>query len=145
MTLIKWNTMQRPTLFNEIDNWFNSFSNDIPVLFNNRSIWRPHFEVLNTDKAYSIRVDLPGMVKSDVNIEIVDNTLTISGERKNTDNDSDNSNYSEVSYGTFSRTFNIPEDGQEAKIRASMKNGVLSLQIPRVKPIKPEVKKISIK
>ena len=145
MTLIRLNTIQRPTLLNEIDNWFNSFASDMPALFNDKQVWRPHFEVLNTSKAYSIRADLPGMVKKDVNIEIVDNALTISGDRKNNNKESNRSNYSEISYGKFSRTFQLPDDAMESKIHASMKDGVLSLQIPRVKPIAPEIKKIDIK
>ena len=157
MTLIKWNTktpslfneidsfLTRPTLFNEIDRFFNSVSTQFPIRYEQSSSWVPQFEVLNTEKAYSIRADLPGMIKKDINIEVVDNTLTISGERINDNKDSDYSNYSEMSYGKFTRSFNLPEDIQEDKIKASMKDGVLALQIPRIKPVKPKVKKISIK
>ena len=92
MTLIKWNPV-RPTLFNEIDNWFNSVSSDFPTFFNEKSEWKPRFEVLNSEDAYRLRADLPGMVKKDVDIEITDDVLTIKGERKN---DSINQNdYSE--------------------------------------------------
>ena len=85
------------------------------------------------------------MIKNDVNIEVVNNTLKISGERINDRDESDDYNYSELSYGKFSRTFNLPEDVKENEIKASMKAGVLALEIPRVKPIQPEVKKIKIK
>ena len=79
MTLIKWNTktpslfneidsfLTRPTLFNEIDRFFNSVSTQFPTKYEQSSSWVPQFEVLNTEKAYSIRADLPGMIKKDIN------------------------------------------------------------------------------
>ena len=144
MTLIKWNAA-RPSIFSEFDNLFDSFISDFPTLYDRGSSWTPKFEVLNTDNSYRIRADLPGMIKNDVNIEVVNNTLKISGERINDRDESDDYNYSELSYGKFSRTFNLPEDVKENEIKASMKAGVLALEIPRVKPIQPEVKKIKIK
>tara|TARA_Y100000590_G_C15731579_1_gene1017227 strand:+ start:2432 stop:2869 length:438 start_codon:yes stop_codon:yes gene_type:complete len=145
MRLITWRPISRTnTIFNEIDNWFNSVSSNLPYGFNENSIWEPKFEVLNIDNAYRIRAEIPGMVKKDVNIEVVDNQLTISGERKIDHKDLDN-NYSEFSYGKFSRSFNLPDDVLENKIKASMKDGVLALEIPRMEQLKSEVKKIQIK
>ena len=69
MTLIKWNTVKRPSIFNEIDSWFNNFSYDVPSFREGTSSWKPRFEVLNIDNAYRLRADLPGMVKKDINIE----------------------------------------------------------------------------
>ena len=143
MTLIKWNPAVRPTLFNEIDNWFNSVSSDFPTFFNEKSEWKPRFEVLNSEDAYRLRADLPGMVKKDVDIEITDDVLTIKGERKN---DSINQNdYSEFTYGEFARSFSLPEDVRHEGIKASMKDGVLALEIPRMEKADPKVKRISIK
>ena len=108
--------------------------------------WKPRFEVLNTEDAYRLRADLPGMVKKDINIEIINDQLTISGERTNENDFTKNdSNYSEFNYGQFKRTFNLPDDVKQDKIKASMKDGVLSLEIPRLEKIKPQIKKISIK
>ena len=144
MTLIKWNAA-RPSIFSEFDNLFDSFVSDFPTLYERSSSWTPNFEVLNTDNSYRIRADLPGMIKNDVNIEITNNTLKISGERVNETTESNDYNYSELSYGQFSKTFTLPDDVRKSEIKASMKAGVLALEIPRVKPIKPEVKKIKIK
>ena len=143
MTLIKWNPIVRPTLFNEIDSWFNSISHDFPSFYNETSEWKPRFEVLNDKDAYRVRADLPGMVKKDVNIEINSDIITIKGDRKNTN--SNNSNYSEFTYGKFSRSFNLPDDVRQDSIKASMKDGVLALEIPRMEKIDSKVKKISIK
>ena len=144
MKLITWSPITRPaTLFNEIDSWFNNVSSDFPSLVNEIASWRPKFEVLNTESAYRVRAEIPGMSKKDISIEVADNLLTISGERKATKDD--NHNYSEFSYGKFSRSFNLPDDVEEDKIKASMKEGVLALEIPRMEPIKPIVNKIEIK
>ena len=143
MTLIKWNPIVRPTLFNEIDSWFNNITSDFPSFSNEASEWKPCFEVLNSKDAYRVRADLPGMVKKDVNIEINDDIITIKGERKN--QYSDNSNYSEFSYGKFSRSFNLPDDVKQEQIKASMKDGVLALEIPRIAQIETKAKKIAIK
>ena len=143
MTLIKWNTT-RPSIFNHMDTIFNSIASDFPEMYEQTASWLPKFEVLNMDNAYRIRADLPGMAKKDINIEVVNNKLTISGERKILD-DNVNRNFSEINYGTFSKSFNLPDDVLENKIKASMKDGVLALEIPRVEPAKPLVNKISIK
>ena len=145
MTLIKW-TNRPVSLFDEIDTIFNNMNIDFPSIFNSESSWSPQFEVLNTDKAYIVRGDLPGVSKKDINIEVNDNILTILGERRNDNRKGDNSfDYSRIYYGKFSKSFNLPDDVEQDKIQASMKNGVLSLEIPRIKIVKNDVKKIAIK
>ena len=143
MTLIKWNPVMRPSLFNEIDNWFNDVATELPAFYNHTSEWKPSFEVLNSKDSYRVRADLPGLTKKDVDIEINDDVITIKGERKN--QYSDNSNYSEFSYGKFSRSFNLPDDVKQEQIKASMKDGVLALEIPRIAQIETKAKKIAIK
>ena len=140
MKLITWNSTARPiSIFNDFDNFLNDFSSSL----NYSSSWEPKFEVLNTDTIYCIRAEIPGMSKKDIDIELKNNTLSISGDRKW--NDKDQNNYSEFSYGKFYRSFNLPEDVKENNIKASMKDGILSVQVPRLEKVKPEVKKIAIK
>ena len=140
MKLITWNSTARPiSIFNDFDNFLNDFSSSL----NSFSSWEPKFEVLNTDTMYCIRAEIPGMSKKDIDIELENNTLSISGDRKW--NDKDQNNYSEFSYGKFYKSFNLPEDVKENNIKASMKDGILSVQVPRLEKVKPEVKKIAIK
>ena len=140
MKLITWNSTARPiSIFNDFDNFLNDFSSSM----NNFSSLEPKFEVLNTDAMYCIRAEIPGMSKKDIDIELENNTLSISGDRKW--NDKDQNNYSEFSYGKFYRSFNLPENVKENNIKASMKDGILSVQVPRLEKVKPEVKKIAIK
>ena len=138
MRLITYSPITRTSnLFNQIDRWFDNISI-------NPNIWKPSFEVLDMDTSYRVRAELPGMDKKDVNIEIQNDVLTISGEKKY-NNENLDSNYSEFSYGEFSRSFNLPDDVKGNNIKASMRNGILALEIPRSKKIKPDVKRISIK
>ena len=146
MTIIKRTNRQPVSIFDEFDNIFNNMYIGFQPIFESKSSWNPQFEVLNTNDIYIIRGDLPGILKKDVNIEVNENILTISGERKNDYNDKKNQyNYSGIDYGKFSKSFNLPDDVKYDKINASMKDGVLSLKISRVEAVKQEIKKISIK
>ncbi len=140
MRLITYRPILRPTtIFNNLDRLFNNSESVVPGL------WKPSFEVINIDKSYRLRAEIPGMTKKDIIIEIKDDVLTISGERKFGNNSVDDNHYSEFSYGKFSRSFNLPEDVLKDNIKASMKDGILALEIPRAKQVKPEIKKIAIR
>ena len=143
MKLIIW--IDRPTiLMDEVNHWLDSLSVDTPINFYNKSTsWVPQFEVREIDDSYQIFAELPGMNKKDVNIEVIDGNLTISGEKSNSD--ADKKHYSEISYGKFNRNFNLPEDVLPDEVSAKMKDGILAIYIPKMEQIKPEVKKISIK
>ena len=141
--LIRW--IDKPSVENEIDYFFNNIKSNFfnPIQTHQ---WAPNFEVLNTNESYIVRADLPGLMKKDVNIKISDNIVTISGERKNDYNEDDSKyRYSDLSYGTFSKNFTLPEDAIEDKIIAKMKDGVMTLEVPRMEPVKPKVKTISIR
>ena len=146
MTLIKWTNRKPISIFDEFDSIFNNMHIGLPSLFSSDSSWNPQFEVLNVEGAYIVRGDLPGISKKEVNIEIDDNTLTISGERKNDfKNEGSHCDYSDTAYGKFSKSFNLPDDVKQDKIKASMKDGVLSLKIPRMEIVKNDIKKIANK
>ena len=143
MKLIKW--IDRPTiLMDEVNHWLDSLSVDTPINFYNKSTsWVPQFEVREIDDSYQIFAELPGMNKKDINIEVIDGNLTISGEKSNSDKDK--KHYSEISYGKFNRNFNLPEDILSDEVSAKMKDGILAIYIPKMEQVKPEVKKIAIK
>ena len=143
MKLIKW--IDRPTiLMDEVNHWLDSLSVDTPINFYNKSTsWVPQFEVREIDDSYQIFAELPGMNKKDINIEVIDGNLTISGEKSNSDKDK--KHYSEISYGKFNRNFNLPEDILSDEVSAKMKDGILAIYIPKMEQIKPEIKKIAIK
>ena len=106
----------------------------------------PRVNTREGDDAYYIEVDLPGVKKDDININVDDNTLTISGERKIKEEHKEDNFYKvESVYGKFERSFSLPEDVDTDKIEAEHKNGVLEIKIPKVAKVEKTPKKIEIK
>jgi HSP20 family protein len=105
--------------------------------------------IVNTreaDSAYYIEVELPGIKKENISIDVNDDTLTISGERKTQEHSEDDIFYKvESLYGKFERSFALPEDVDTNKIEASSKNGVLEIKIPKIEKLQKTPKKIEIK
>ena len=106
----------------------------------------PAINTREEDNAYIIEVDLPGVDKKDIDIDIQDNTLVISGERKLKEEQKDDEYYKiESVYGKFERRFTLPEDADVAKIDAKSVDGVLEVKIPKKKVVVEKPKKIKIK
>tara|TARA_X000001036_G_scaffold385951_1_gene380760 strand:- start:184 stop:615 length:432 start_codon:yes stop_codon:yes gene_type:complete len=143
MTLITYNP--RGTVLNEIDNLFDNFWN-----YNSREnhikTFQPQFDISQNKTSYFIASDLPGMNKKDIDISLTDDMITISGERKvNKNHDDEFSRYNNIQYGSFEKSFHMPNDANIDKINAKMDNGVLTLEIKKAKEVLPDIKKISIK
>lgn len=96
--------------------------------------------------AYHIEADLPGVKKEDIHVDIKDNILTISGERK-TKSEVTEKDYHKIEsfYGKFQRSFTLPEDADANNIDANSKNGMLEIMIPKSKKAEKETKKIEVK
>lgn len=100
--------------------------------------WIPAMDLVEEDEQFVLRADLPGVQEEDVNVELQDNMLTISGERK-----SDLERRSEGYYrieravGTFSRSLTLPEGVDPESIGASFNNGVLEVRVPKPEQRKP--------
>ena len=107
---------------------------------------KPQVDVGATDKEYSITVEVPGVSEKDVNIEVSNNTMTIRGEKKQ-EKEENNKNYYRVerSYGSFQRVLSLPEDVDQEEIKATFKNGILSIRMPRKALPKSDVKQIEVK
>jgi len=95
--------------------------------------------------AYHIELDLPGIKKEDVEISVDKNVLTIKGQREVRDEEEKDNYYRvESAYGTFSRSFTLPEKVDTENIRATGENGVVEITIPKLKVEKDTTKKIEI-
>ena len=89
-------------------------------------------DVLETEKAFLIHVAVPGVSKEDFKIDLNDNYLTISGERKFKNEKKDHNFHSvETQYGSFSRSFSLPENADAASINAQYNNGILEINVPK--------------
>ena len=98
-----------------------------------------------TDSSILISADIPGLTKKDINIEVSDDVLSITGERtEDKVEDSDLYHYRERSKGTFTRSFHLPESVDEKKISANFKDGILNIELPKTKVIEPKSRKIKI-
>jgi HSP20 family protein len=100
--------------------------------------WIPAMDLAETDDHLVMRGDLPGMTEDDVNIEIKDNVLTVSGERKAEHEDkSEGYHRVERSFGSFSRSLTLPAGVDPDKVEANFDNGVLEVRIPKPAEAKP--------
>ena len=110
------------------------------------STFKPLIDVSGDDKAYKIDVDVPGMQESDISIEVKGDRLLIKGKKEESNEVKDKHYYCvERSVGSFERILSLPEDADVNEINASLKDGVLSLDIARKEVDSSTVKKISIK
>jgi HSP20 family protein len=105
--------------------------------------WVPPMDLVEAEDHFVLKADLPGLREEDVNIEIQDGTLTISGERKAEHEQRERGWYRiERSFGSFNRSLTLPDGIDPDRIAASFSDGVLELQIPKPEERKP--RRISI-
>jgi HSP20 family protein len=107
--------------------------------------WMPQVEVMKSNGDFMVKADLPGLTKDNVKVELTDEALTISGERKEEKEEKDKDFYrSERSYGRFFRQIPLPEGAKTDKANATFTNGVLEVKIPVAK-MESHARKLEIK
>lgn len=106
--------------------------------------WSPKVDIVEKEKSYVVRAEVPGVSKEDIDIDLKDNNLVIKGEKKFEKKDEgDNYVRVESSYGSFQRSFFIDEKVDRNKISAKYKDGVLEVTLPKKEEAAP--KKIEVK
>jgi len=107
---------------------------------------KPMVDIGASDKDYSINVEIPGVEQKDIKLEIANNTLTISGEKKQEREEKEKGYYRmERSYGAFQRVLSLPDDADQDELKATFKNGVLTITMPRKALPHSDIKQIEIK
>ena len=148
MTLIKYHPARNLLgLRNNFENLFDDF------LTQGRRKWAestlavvPAIDLQETDDAFVISAELPGMDKKDISIGFDNNQLTISGEKKSEKNlEEENFHRVERSYGKFQRSFELPGYVERDKIEAEYKNGILTITVPKAEEAKPKQIEVKIK
>ena len=133
MNIVRWNNLNSALpAMNWLDDLFDSM---IYKTLERSRDWTPEVSVLENDKLYTVTLDIPGVEKKDVNIEVEGSSLIVSGKREETNEKDMSLYYSQTRHGNFSRTFNLPEEINVEKINAKYKNGTLMLTLPKMEKI----------
>jgi HSP20 family protein len=141
MALVRWEPVRElSSIQNEMNRLFNTFF-DTPTPGNGTATprrWIPAMDLVETDEHFVLKADLPGLAESDVNIEVEDNVLTVSGERK-AEHEDKREGYVRVerAYGSFRRSLTLPEGVDPEAVTASFDNGVLEVRVPKPEERKP--------
>ena len=143
MTLVKWNPTR--SLMTDFDRIFDSmFTHDLPR-FSSTNSWMPAIDVNETETKFFLSADMPGLDKKDVSVDIHDGVITIKGKRAIDNNKStDDYRIRERQLGSFNRSFRLPDNVKEDKVAAKVKNGVLTVTLPKTKEILPDGRQIKI-
>jgi HSP20 family protein len=140
-TLVRWEPFREiASLQNEMSRFMNGLLEG-----NGRTnqAWVPALDVWETEDEIVYALDLPGIAEEEISVELDDGALTISAERERTEEESDDRFYRfERRFGTFSRTFGVPQGVTESDVKADYKNGVLEVHVR--KPEQPKPKRIQI-
>src|SRR6266481_4849287 len=150
--VITWNPLRE---MDEAQNRFNPFFlAGFPNRMGSREIdsltvadWSPEVDISEDDRGYLLKADLPEMKKDDVRVTVEDGILNVSGERKTEKDDQKSQKRKfhriERSFGTFRRSFTLPEDADSTKVTAEFRDGVLKVHLPTT--ARPRSKAIEVK
>lgn len=148
MNIVNW------TPFRELDDIFSRYRRLAGPLGSDggegesamRIDWRPVADISESKDEYVIKAELPEVERKDVHVSIDGGTVTIRGERKMDKEEKDSTQHRiESFYGTFSRSFALPDNVAADKISAESKNGVLKVHLPKTKEAQPKSIDIAVK
>jgi len=136
-TMLRWSPTRQFHLHHD-DNLFARFFGDATDEAAQRPPWLPAAEGRTEDGTYVIQLALPGVDPKDVNVSLMDNVLTVKGERK-ADHDTAGKDYfvREVAYGAFQRSFALPEGVNAAHVEAKYTKGMLEVRVPAPQAVTP--------
>jgi len=149
-TLTTWNPFRE---LDEVQNRLSTFFGGFPTFRfrlpgNGESVrlpdWSPSVDITEDDHEYLFKVDLPEMKKENVKVTVENGVLSISGERKIEKEEKKKFHRLERFFGSFERTFMVPEDADAAKIAANFKDGVLTIRMPKTPAPKPNPIEIKV-
>ena len=146
MTLVRFNKGHRgdlARLHGEMDDLFDGFFRGLDRPFSGYKAW-PAIDVAEEEDAIIVRAEVPGCKADDIDISVHGNVLTISGEKKLSEEKKEKGYYHvESTYGSFRREVTLPTEVNQSKVDASYKDGVLSITLPKAekaKAIKVKIK-----
>src|SRR5207247_7299206 len=149
-TLITWNQLRE--MEEAAQNRFNRFLGGFPNRIGNGETpsltvtdWSPEVDISQDDQGYLLKADLPEMKKDDVRVTVEDDILCVSGERKCQKEDQKKKFHRiERSFGTFRRSFTLPEDADSTKVTAEFRDGVLKVHLPTTPVAKSKATQVKV-
>ena len=145
MALVRWNPwLEVDTMQRQINRLFEQAS--LPATSGTRSLYRvPAAEIKNTEDAIHLKLEVPGMEAKDIDVQVTENAVFISGERK-TENKTEEKGVtrSEFQYGKFQRRIQLPARIQNTNVTAEYKDGILNLTLPKTEQEKNKVVKVNL-
>lgn len=145
MTLVRWDPLKdlvtvREKMNRLFEEAFTSRGEEKDLV---ASTWTPSVDIYDTENALVLSAEVPGMNEKDIEIKIEDSTLTLRGERKfEKETKEENYHRIECNYGSFFRSFILPNYINQEKIRAENENGILKITMPKKSESKPKKVKI---
>jgi HSP20 family protein len=142
MALVRWDPFRDLTaLQSEVNRLFSRAAGDV----GERQSWTPAIDVVETDDAVVLKAELAGMKPEDIDIEVQDNVLTVSGERRFEEEVKEDKFYRiERRYGSFSRSLALPPTADETKVEAKYENGLLEVIVPKAEVARPKKVHVSV-
>jgi HSP20 family protein len=148
MTLVKWDPFRELEEMSERLN--RLFTRPAIARSNGKELltvadWVPTVDISETDQEYLIRAELPEVKKEDVKVTLEDGVLTIQGERKHEKEEKGKRFHRvERSYGSFVRSFTLPEEIDDGNVKAEFKDGMLNLHLPKSEKAKPKAIEVRV-
>jgi HSP20 family protein len=145
-TLIRWDPFKE---MDDLQNRLSSLLGRAPVRSGSNenvsvAAWAPLVDIIEDDKGYLIKADLPEVQKEDLKVTVENGVLNIAGERRLEKEEKDKRYHRvERAYGSFLRSFTVPDDADESRVNAEFKDGVLRVHIAKDEKVRP--KSINVK
>ena len=145
MSLVKWDP------FREFEDMFDRYTKAVGLPRNGSQEliksgdWSPRVDISETDKEFLIKAEIPEVDKKDVKVTVDKGVLSIQGERKEEKKEKNKKIHRvERFFGSFSRSFTLPENVDDKNIKASFKDGVLNLQLPKMEVAKSNATEVKV-
>ena len=137
MKLVRWSPML--DVRSDVDRLFGSWARELPAAIPKGGSWAPPADVKETADGFEIRLDLPGMEKKEVKVSVYEDTVTVRGERREQVREEGESWHRvERFVGAFERSFVLGASLDSSKVKATYKDGVLQIGVPKAESAKPK-------
>ena len=147
MDIMRWDPFKElSTLRDQIDRLFDSFFGRVPSLIERESAWVPAINLEETEDSYVVQAELPGLKKNEIKVAITEDSITISGERKIAKEEKGKTYHRvEIAYGKFQRMLPLPGEIIPEKAKATYKDGILTIKLPKSEKAKVKEVEVEIK